>query len=120
MTGVMSRSVVTIAAFFLVLCGLVPKIGAIVSSMPIAVLGGGVIVMFGMVASVGINMLSSVNWNRRNMMIFAISLSIGFGLQKVPASVSGLGTELQMLMTSGLLPAAFLAVVLNLMLPEEN
>ena len=120
MTGVMSRSVVTIAAVFLVLCGLVPKIGAIVSSMPIAVLGGGVIVMFGMVASAGSNMLSSVNWNRRNMMIFAISLSIGFGLQKVPASVSGLGTELQMLMTSGLLPAAFLAVVLNLMLPEEN
>ena len=39
---------------------------------------------------------------------------------KNPASVSGLGTELQMLMTSGLLPAAFLAVVLNLMLPEEN
>jgi len=31
-----------------------------------------------------------------------------------------LGTELQMLMTSGLLPAAFLAVVLNLMLPEED
>jgi len=120
MTGVMSRSVVTIAAIFLVLCGLVPKIGAIVSSMPIAVLGGGVIVMFGMVASAGINMLSSVNWNRRNMMIFAISLSIGFGLQKVPASVSGLGTEIQMLMTSGLLPAAFLAVVLNLMLPEED
>jgi NCS2 family nucleobase:cation symporter-2 len=88
--------------------------------MPIAVLGGGVIVMFGMVASAGINMLSSVNWNRRNMMIFAISLSIGFGLQKVPASVSGLGAELQMLMTSGLLPAAFLAVVLNLMLPEED
>ena len=82
MTGVMSRSVVTIAAIFLILCGIVPKIGALVSSMQIAVLGGGVIVMFGMVASAGINMLSSVNWNRRNMMIFAISLSIGFGLQK--------------------------------------
>jgi NCS2 family nucleobase:cation symporter-2 len=120
MTGVMSRSVVTIAAIFLILCGLVPKIGALVSSMPIAVLGGGVIVMFGMVASAGINMLSSVNWNRRNMMIFAISLSIGFGLQKVPASVQGLGGDLQMLMTSGLLPAAFLAVLLNIILPEEG
>ena len=120
MTGVMSRRVVTIGAVFLILCGLIPKVGALVSSMPIAVLGGGVIVMFGMVAAAGINMLSAVKWDRRNMMIFAISLSIGFGLQKVPASVSGLGTELQMLMTSGLLPAAFLAVVLNLMLPEEN
>ena len=82
MTGVMSRSVVTIAAVFLVLCGLVPKIGAIVSSMPIAVLGGGVIVMFGMVASAGINMLSSVNWNRRNMMIFAISLLLALVYKK--------------------------------------
>ena len=70
--------------------------------------------MFGMVASAGINMLSSVNWNRRNMMIFAISFSIGFGLQKVPASVSGLGAEIfKCLMTSGLLPAAFLAVVIK-------
>ena len=120
MTGVMSRRVVTIAAIFLILCGLIPKIGALVSSMPIAVLGGGVIVMFGMVASAGINMLSGVDWNRRNMMIFAISLSIGFGLQKVPASVAGLGGEMQMLLTSGLLPAAFLAVLLNIILPEED
>ncbi len=120
MTGVMSRRVVTIAAIFLILCGLIPKIGALVSSMPIAILGGGVIVMFGMVASAGINMLSGVDWNRRNMMIFAISLSIGFGLRKVPASVAGLGGEMQMLLTSGLLPAAFLAVLLNIILPEED
>ena len=120
MTGVMSRRVVTIAAIFLILCGLVPKIGALVASMPIAVLGGGVIVMFGMVASAGINMLSGVDWNKRNMMIFAISLSIGFGLQKVPSSVAGLGGEMQMLLTSGLLPAAFLAVLLNIILPQED
>ena len=49
LTGVMSRSVVTLGAIFLVICGLVPKVGAVVSSMPISVLGGGVILMFGMV-----------------------------------------------------------------------
>ena len=49
LTGVMSRSVVTLGAIFLVFCGLVPKVGAVVSSMPISVLGGGVILMFGMV-----------------------------------------------------------------------
>ncbi|MEE4346900.1 MAG: solute carrier family 23 protein, partial [Paracoccaceae bacterium] len=49
MTGVMSRHVVTIGAIFLIVCGLVPKFGAIVSTVPINVLGGGVIVMFGMV-----------------------------------------------------------------------
>ena len=49
LTGVMSRSVVTLGAIFLVICGLVPKVGAVVSSMPISVLGVGVILMFGMV-----------------------------------------------------------------------
>ncbi|MGY9049214.1 MAG: uracil-xanthine permease family protein, partial [Rhodobacterales bacterium] len=51
MTGVMSRHVVTIGAVFLILCGLVPKIGAAVSTVPINVLGGGVVVMFGMVCA---------------------------------------------------------------------
>ena len=120
MTGVMSRRVVTIGAVFLILCGLIPKVGALVSSMPIAVLGGGVIVMFGMVAAAGINMLSAVKWDRRNMMIFAISLSIGFGLQKVPMAVQHLDGTLKLLMTSGLLPAAVIAVILNLVIPEEK
>jgi NCS2 family nucleobase:cation symporter-2 len=60
MTGVMSRHVVTIGGVFLIVCGLIPKIGALIAAMPIAVLGGGVIVMFGMVVSAGLNMLSEV------------------------------------------------------------
>ena len=82
-------------------------------------LGGGVIVMFGMVAAAGINMLSDVNWNRRNMVIFAISLSIGLGLQQVPDAMAFLGGTMKILLTSGLLPAAIIAIVLNLILPEE-
>jgi NCS2 family nucleobase:cation symporter-2 len=119
MTGVMSRGVVTIAGLFLIACGLIPKIGAVVAAMPISVLGGGVILMFGMVISAGINMLSDVNWNRRNMIIMAISLSVGLGLQAVPQSMQHLPDSLERLMVSGLLPIAVLAVVLNLVLPDE-
>ena len=119
MTGVMSRRVVAIGAVFLVVCGFIPKIGAIVATIPTHVLGGGVIVMFGMVCAAGINMLSDVNWNRRNMVIFAVSLSVGLGLQMVPDAVQHLGGTLKILMTSGLLPAAILAIILNLVLPEE-
>ncbi|MCB1452193.1 MAG: purine permease [Rhizobiaceae bacterium] len=119
MTGVMSRHVVTYGAIFLIICGLIPKIGAIISTVPIAVLGGGVIVMFGMVAAAGINMLSDVNWNRRNMVIFAISLSVGLGLQLEPGALQHLPKTAQILLTSGLLPSAFLAIVLNLILPDE-
>lgn len=119
MTGVMSRHVVTIGAIFLILAGLIPKIGAIISSIPIEVLGGGVIVMFGMVASAGISMLSDVDWNRRNMVIFAISLSLGLGLQLEPGALQHLPSTIKVLATSGILPAALIAIVLNLVLPEE-
>lgn len=119
MTGVMSRHVVTIGAIFLILCGLVPKVGAIVATVPINVLGGGVIVMFGMVAAAGINMLSDVTWSRRNMVILAVSLSLGLGLQLVPEALQHLPKTLGILLTSGLLPAAALSIILNLTLPEE-
>ncbi len=119
MTGVMSRHVVTIGAIFLIICGLVPKVGSVIRTVPIEVLGGGVIVMFGMVVAAGISMLSDVHWNRRNMVIFAIALSIGLGLQLEPKAVQYLPDTLRILMTSGLLPAALIAIVLNLILPEE-
>ncbi len=118
-TGVMSRHVVTIGAIFLIAAGLIPKVGAIISTVPIEVLGGGVIVMFGMVVASGISMLSDVDWNRRNMVIFAIALSIGLGLQLEPGAVQHLPGTVKVLMTSGLLPAAVIAIVLNLVLPQE-
>ena len=119
MTGVMSRSVVALGALFLVACGLIPKVGAVVAAMPISVLGGGVIVMFGMVVSAGINMLSDVHWNRRNMIILAMSLSVGLGVQAVPKSMQHLPDSFEMLMVSGLLPAAAISMILNLLIPKD-
>ncbi|UWQ77226.1 uracil-xanthine permease family protein [Leisingera sp. M658] len=119
MTGVMSRHVVTCGAIFLIICGLVPKVGAVIRTVPIEVLGGGVIVMFGMVVAAGVSMLSDVDWNRRNMVIFAISLSIGLGLQLEPGALQHMPDTARILLTSGLLPAALIAIVLNLVLPQE-
>ena len=120
MTGVMSRHVVTIAGIILVLAGLLPKIGAIIASMPMPVLGGGVIVMFGMVAAAGLNVLSEVKMTRRNMIIIAISLTAGLGLNLVPSAVQYLPGVWKTLATSAVAPTAFLAIVLNLLIPEED
>ncbi len=120
MTGVMSRHVVTIGAIVLVVCGLIPKIGAIIASMPLPVLGGGVIVMFGMVAAAGLNVLSDVKLNRRNMAIIAVSLAIGLGLNLVPTAVQYLPGVVKVLATSAVAPTALVAVILNLVLPEED
>lgn len=119
MTGVMSRHVVTCGAIFLIICGLIPKVGAVIRTVPIEVLGGGVIVMFGMVVAAGVSMLSDVDWNRRNMVIFAIALSIGLGLQLEPGALQHMPDTARILLTSGLLPAALIAIVLNLLLPQD-
>ena len=120
MTGVMSRHVVTIAGVIMVICGLLPKIGALIDSMPMPVLGGGVIVMFGMVAGAGMNVMSDVKMTRRNMMIIAISLTVGLGLNLVPSAVQYLPGVWKTLATSAVAPTAFLAILLNQILPEDE
>ena len=119
MTGIMSRHVVTIGGLILVFCGLIPKIGAIIASMPLPVLGGGVIVMFGMVAAAGMNMLTEVQMNRRNMIIIAVSLAVGLGLNLVPTAVQYLPGVVKTMAISGLLPTALIAIVLNQILPHD-
>ena len=120
MTGIMSRHVVTIAGVIMIICGLMPKIGAVIASMPLPVLGGGVIVMFGMVAAAGLNMLSEVHMSRRNMIIIAVSLAFGLGLNLVPTAVQHLPGTLKVLATSAVAPTAVMAVILNLVLPHEE
>jgi len=119
MTGVMSRHVVTIAGVIMLLCGLIPKVGATIASMPFPVLDGGVIVMFGMVAAAGLNVLSEIKMSRRNMIIIAISLTVGLGLNLVPSAVQYLPGVWKTLATSAVAPTAFLAIILNKILPED-
>jgi NCS2 family nucleobase:cation symporter-2 len=119
-TGIMSRHIVTIGAVFLIICGLLPKIGALITTIPIEVLGGGVIVMFGMVASAAVSILSGVEWSQRNMLIFGVALSVSVGLQLEPAAVGHLPETARIVLTSGVLPAALIAVILNLLVPGRS
>ena len=102
------------------MCGLIPKIGSIISSIPIEVHSGGVIVMFGMVVTAGASTLSNVNWNRRNLVVFVLSLSLGLGLQLEPGVLQFLPGTLNVLASSGILSAAVIAITLNLVIPEEH
>ncbi|WP_085899214.1 uracil-xanthine permease family protein [Kiloniella majae] len=119
LTGVMSRHVVTCGAIFLIVAGLFPKIGAVISVMPNAVLGGASIIMFGMIAGAGLKLLSMTALTRRDMVIIAVSLGIGLGLKSVPEAVATMPETAKILLTSGLVPAAFLAIVLNLIIPKD-
>jgi NCS2 family nucleobase:cation symporter-2 len=119
-TGVISRHVVTIGAIFLVLAGLIPKLGAVVSAMPQAVLGGASIVMFGMIAAAGVKLLAQEELNRRNMLIIAISLTFGIGLPLAPKFVQYFPTQLAVVLESGIVPAGVFALIMDRILPREQ
>tara|TARA_B100000315_G_C14572959_1_gene586530 strand:- start:47 stop:1351 length:1305 start_codon:yes stop_codon:yes gene_type:complete len=119
-TGMMSRFVVTCGAIFLIIAGLIPKVGAVIAAMPNSVLGGAAIIMFGMIVGAGIRLLNDVDMNRRNMLIVAMALGMGLGLSAVPEALKEFPNWLALLLKTGLLPAAIIAVFLNAILPEDD
>ncbi len=117
-TGVKSRYVCAAGGLILLLLGLLPKIAALVESLPTVVLGGAGIVMFGMVAATGIRILSGVDFktNRNNAMIVAVSIGIGMVPLIAPHFKQWMPHSLHPLVESGILLSSVTAVLLNLFL----
>lgn len=119
-TGVMSRHVVSVGAGFLILAGFVPKLASIIAVMPSAVLGGAAIVMFAMVAAAGIRLIAESKLDRRDLLIIAVSVGVGQGMATVPDVVAIAPEQLRVLLITGIVPAGFLAVLLNMILPGRE
>lgn len=119
LTGVVSRHVVTIGGLLLIAMGLFPKLGGLVAAMPHAVLGGAGVVMFGMIASAGLKIIKECELDQRNMLIIAVSLSLGIGLPAVEAISETMPGQLGLLLKSGLVPAALAALLLDAILPGK-
>ena len=128
-TKVMSRHVVTVGAVFLILCGLVPKLAAIIAALPQPVLGGAAVVMFGLIVAAGLKLVAQSGLNTRNMLIAAISLGLGMGLWQVdqlaraagfgPLPVDILPAWSVPLFLSGIVVSGVTAAVLNALMPDE-
>ncbi|AVQ98491.1 xanthine permease [Oceanobacillus iheyensis] len=124
MTGVKSIRVIMTAGIMLVGLGLVPKIAALTTIIPTAVLGGAMIAMFGMVIAQGIKMLGSVlTSSPENSMIIACSVGMGLGVTVVPELFAQLPNSLQILTSNGIVAGSVTAIVLNIifnMLPSKK
>jgi uracil-xanthine permease len=114
-TGIKSRFVCVAGGLILIVLGLVPKIGALVESIPTMVLGGAGLVMFGMVAATGIRILAGVNFaaNRNNLFIVAVSLGMGMIPLIAPNFKQWIWHDIHPLIESGILLASISAVLLN-------
>ena len=116
LTGVRSRFVCVAGGIILIVLGLLPKMAALVESLPTMVLGGAGLVMFGMVAATGIRILAGVDFkgNRFNSLIVAISLGIGMIPLIAPNFKQWMPHNIHPLIESGILLASITAVLMNL------
>jgi NCS2 family nucleobase:cation symporter-2 len=115
-TGVRSRFVCVAGGVILIVLGLLPKMAALVESLPTFVLGGAGLVMFGMVAATGIRILGGVDYktNRNNLFIVAVSIGIGMIPLIAPNFKQWMPHDLHPLIESGILMASISAFGLNL------
>lgn len=121
LTGVGSRFVVAFGGACLVVMALVPKFGAIISLIPGPVLGGALVFMFGMIASVGMSIIGNAVGARRNAILFATSLGIALAITAAPPGTFDIiPPVLRILVGDGIVMGILTSVVLNIFLPQEK
>lgn len=121
MTKVVNRYALAIGGIFLVICGLFPKVGALISIMPQSVLGGAAVMMFSSIVVSGIQLITRNPLTTRNISIVSVALGLGYGIGANTAILSSLPQSVQLIFGgSGIVPAAVVAIALNVLLPKEK
>ena len=121
MTKIVNRTALASGAVFLILCGLIPKLGAIISIMPQAVLGGAAVMMFSSIVVSGIQLITKEKMTPRNLTIVSVALGVGYGMGANTAILAQTPQAVQLIFGgSGIVPAALVAILLNLLLPKDD
>ena len=121
MTKVVNLFALSTGAVFLILCGLCPKLAAVVSIMPQSVLGGAAVMMFSSIVISGIRLITKHTLNGRNLSIVSVALGVGYGMGANPAVLAQAPEALQLIFGgSGIVPAAMAAILLNVILPKDE
>lgn len=121
MTKIVNRIALATGAIFLILCGLIPKLGALVSIMPQSVLGGAAVMMFSSIVVSGIQLITKEPLDARRMSIVSVALGVGYGMGISPAILAHTPPLVQLTFgESGIVPAALVAILLNVILPKTG
>ena len=121
MTKIVNRFTLATGAIFLILCGLCPKLGALVSIMPQAVLGGAAVMMFSSIVISGIQLITKEPLTGRNLSIVAVALGVGYGMGANAGILASAPQFIQLIFGgSGIVPAAMVAILLNIVLPKDK
>lgn len=121
MTKVVNRYTIATGAGILLLAGIFPGFGALLATLPEAVLGGCTIMMFGNIVISGLQMIGNCGFTQRNITIAALSLSIGLGFTQVPEMFNIFPTLIRTIFAENCVAVVFLAaIILNLLIPKDH
>ena len=121
MTKVVNRMALSCGAIVLILCGLFPKLAALISIMPQSVLGGAAVMMFSSIVVSGIQLVTKEKLTARNITIVSVALGLGYGLGANSDILKMLPETVQLIFGgSGIVPAALVALILNIVLPKDK
>lgn len=121
MTKVVNRFALATGAIFITFCGLIPKLGALVSVMPQPVLGGAAVMMFASIVLSGIQLITKEPMTTRTITIVSVALGVGYGMGANAKILSALPVSLKLIFGgSGIVPACIMAMLLNVLIPEEK
>ena len=115
LSGVRSRYVCVTSGVILAILGVLPKFAALGTVIPMSVLGGATLAMFGMVAVSGMRILLEADFTKPgNLLIVAVSISVGLGFKVAPDAIAQLPPQLKLVFGDGIISASLFAVVLNI------
>ena len=121
MPKVVNRYTIATGAGILLLAGFFPAFGAVLATLPEAVLGGCTIMMFGNIVISGLQMIGDCGFTQRNITIAALSLSIGVGFTQVPDMFNIFPTLVRTIFAENCVAVVFLAaIIMNLIMPQEK
>ena len=120
MTKVVNRFTIATGALIMILAGIFPIFGAVLATLPDAVLGGCTIMMFGTIVVSGLQMIGKCGYTQRNITIAALSLSVGIGFTQVPEIFDIFPQIVKTVFAENCVAVVFLvAILLNLVLPKN-
>ena len=121
MTKVVNRFAIAMGAVIMIIAGIFPAVGAVLATLPEAVLGGCTLMMFGTIVISGLQMLSDCGFSQRNITVAALSLSIGLGFTQVPEMFAIFPAIVRTVFAENCVAVVFLvSIVLDLVIPKER
>ncbi len=121
MTKVVNLFAISTGAIFLILCGFFPKLAAVVNIMPSSVLGGATVMMFASIVVSGIQLITREKLTTKSITVVSVALGLGYGLGANSTLLATLPTFATYIFGgSGIVPAALIAIILNIAIPEDK